>query len=111
MFYSVYASIFWPCVAMVVEERLVGSAYGIITALQNLMLTIIPLVTGAIQVNTVGTSCGYFWTEICLAGLVAIGIVITTMMYFEDQKTGRRLDKPGSSRDQARSQAGSFINP
>jgi len=110
LFYSVYASIFWPCVPLVVDDKVVGSAYGIITALQNLMLTLIPLGTGFIHDQTVDYHNGYFWTEITLAGLVVVGFFITLWMYFEDKKTGKRLEKPGSSRKALRSQA-SFVKP
>jgi len=109
MFYSVYASIFWPCVPLVVEGRVIGSAYGIITALQNLMLATIPLLTGYIHDNTENFHHGYFWTEITLAGLVVIGLFITTWMLFVDKKTGNRLERPGSTSSKAiKSQAESF---
>jgi nitrate/nitrite transporter NarK len=100
LFYSVYASIFWPCVPLVTEARVVGSAYGMITALQNLMLATIPLAMGYIHDATKAKDDGYFWTEIVLAGLVCMGIGITTWMYFLDKTTGNRLEMPGSKRQE-----------
>jgi len=96
LFYSTYAAIFWPCVPLVVKENVVGTAYGIITALQNLMLTIIPMVLGAVAEGTKDFHSGYFWTEILLAGIVAIGLSITIWMYFVDIRTNGKLNKPSA---------------
>ena len=73
LFYAIYGAIYWPCISLVVPEKLVGTAFGIATALQNLMLTVVPLMLGAIHDYTVDTEFGYFWTEIALAGLVGLG--------------------------------------
>lgn len=35
--YSILAAALWPCVAFVVPERILGTAFGVITALQNLV--------------------------------------------------------------------------
>jgi hypothetical protein len=47
--YSIYASALWPSVALVTEKRQHGTAYGIVTAVQNLGLAAIPLGVGALQ--------------------------------------------------------------
>jgi len=98
LFYSTYAAIYWPCIPLVVKERLVGTAYGIATALQNLMLTIIPMVLGVIHdhTNTAKQKFGYYWTEITLAGLVVLGFFTTLAIYIEDMRTGERLNKPAT---------------
>eukprot|EP00330_Aristerostoma_sp_ATCC50986_P012477 CAMPEP_0114582416 /NCGR_PEP_ID=MMETSP0125-20121206/6405_1 /TAXON_ID=485358 ORGANISM="Aristerostoma sp., Strain ATCC 50986" /NCGR_SAMPLE_ID=MMETSP0125 /ASSEMBLY_ACC=CAM_ASM_000245 /LENGTH=200 /DNA_ID=CAMNT_0001775363 /DNA_START=1362 /DNA_END=1964 /DNA_ORIENTATION=- len=110
-FYSVYAAIFWPCVPLVVEEKVVGSAYGLITALQNLMMCSIPLIMGAIHDATISYRKGYFWTEITLIGIVSLGTLVTAWMFFVDKKTGRRLERVGTSGAKtAKSRASSFIH-
>ena len=30
LFYATYAAVFWPCIPLVVEKKLVGTAYGIV---------------------------------------------------------------------------------
>jgi nitrate/nitrite transporter NarK len=30
IFYSTYAAVFWPCVPLVVEKRVIGTAYGVV---------------------------------------------------------------------------------
>lgn len=92
LFYATYAAIYWPCIPLVVEEKVTGTAFGIVICLQNLMLTIIPLIMGGIHDATEEFHQGYFWTEICLAGLAVAGILLTIWIYFVDIKTGKRLE-------------------
>jgi nitrate/nitrite transporter NarK len=94
MFYASYAAIFWPCIPIVVPEKVQGTAFGIVFSSQNLMLTIIPLIIGAIHDATEEVKKGYFWTEITLAVLALIGLFLTIWIYIEDLKTDKKLDKP-----------------
>jgi nitrate/nitrite transporter NarK len=108
LFYATYAAIFWPCIPLVVRANMIGTAYGVVCSLQNLMLAIIPLALGAIAKGTSKVHAGYFWTEILLAVIVGIGIIITTWMYFLDIKTGGVLNKPGTSRAKSSAKMSSF---
>ena len=94
IFYATFAAIFWPCIPLVVKESLTGTAFGVATALQNLMLTLIPLALGYIHDNTTEDKRGYFWTEIVLAILVGCGLILTIFIYILDLKTGGKLDRP-----------------
>jgi len=93
-FYSVYAAIYWPCIPLTVPEKLTGTAFGIVVALQNLGLAMMPLLLGVIHDQTTAVGEGYFWTEITLGVFVACGIIFNVFIYFEDAKTGGKLDKP-----------------
>ena len=42
--YSVYAAALWGCIPYTVDPRLIGTAYGLCTAIQNIGLTISPLI-------------------------------------------------------------------
>lgn len=46
--YSVFASTIWPTVSLICSMRLVGAAYGVMTSLQNLGLSIFPMLIAAI---------------------------------------------------------------
>jgi MFS family permease len=50
--YSIYASALWPSVALVIEPDLQGTAYGIVTAVQNLGLALSPVAIAALQPPT-----------------------------------------------------------
>jgi MFS family permease len=47
--YSFYAAALWPSIALVVPDEIVGTAYGLTTAAQNLGLAVVPLVIGDMQ--------------------------------------------------------------
>lgn len=46
--YSGFAAVLWPSIAMVVDEHLVGLAYGIVVSVQNMGLASFPLIIAAI---------------------------------------------------------------
>ena len=65
--YSIYASALWPSVALVTEKRHHGTAYGIVTAVQNLGLAAIPLGVGKLQPTTscpTYDDCVASWTRV-----------------------------------------------
>lgn len=44
MCYSVCASALWPCISIIVEDRRLGTAYGLMTAFQNLGMAVFPII-------------------------------------------------------------------
>lgn len=46
--YSVMVASYWPVTAYAVPDKLVGTAYGLETSLQNTGIALLPLITGAI---------------------------------------------------------------
>jgi MFS family permease len=94
--YSVYAAAIWPAVVYVVKPNQVGTAYGLVTAIQNSGLAIAPLVVGALTKTTPASNPsddagGYRdaeWFFVC-CGLV--GVVIGLMLNMT--KDGARLNR------------------
>jgi len=33
IFYATYAAIFWPCIPLIVEKNMIGTAYGVVKKL------------------------------------------------------------------------------
>lgn len=46
--YSVFASVIWPAIPSIVERRQLGTAYGLITVLQNMGLVVLPILVGVV---------------------------------------------------------------
>ena len=75
--YSIIACALWPCVALIVDESQLGSAYGIMQSIQNLGLALIAQLAGVIV-----DWKGYIWLEmffscmVLLAFMCAIGLAI-----------------------------------
>jgi len=91
--YSIYAAAIWPSVSLVVDEANLGTAYGVITALQNFGLTVVPLIVGAIQSKT----DTYIWCSVFFAAFAAVGTVFGVLVVIEDLRAGGILSKPSQA--------------
>jgi len=96
IFSAFYTILFWACVALVVDKKVIGTATGIVTCLSNLALTLIPLALGFIHDNTLDFHHGYFWTCIALSGIVALGLIFDIWIHIEDKRKGGKLRIPGA---------------
>jgi len=90
--YSVYAAALWGCIPYTVPPKLIGSAFGLCTACQNIGLTVSPLIAGPLL--STQKEGGYFWTMVYFCVLSCIGFLINMWIYFDDLKyRGGVLDK------------------
>lgn len=89
--YSLYASVMWASVPYMVEPKTVGSAFGIVTAIQNFGLGIGPLLVGAIHDNTNGED-GYEWVTVFFICMGSLGVVTAVMLQINDKRTGGVLN-------------------
>ena len=57
--FSIFAAVIWPSVPLCVEQRHVGTAYGVMSSAQNIGLTLFPVFvadlhqTGSDRVSTI----------------------------------------------------------
>uniref|UniRef100_A0A7S0HMB8 Lysosomal dipeptide transporter MFSD1 n=1 Tax=Phaeocystis antarctica TaxID=33657 RepID=A0A7S0HMB8_9EUKA len=78
--YSVFAAVIWPSVAYVVDSKALGTAYGVVTSLQNFGLFAIPLLVGAVHEATLRWQPSYLpanpWScvELVFATQAALGV-------------------------------------
>ncbi|CAL8078201.1 unnamed protein product [Orchesella dallaii] len=77
--YSLLASALWPMVALVVPEYQLGTAYGIMQAVQNLGLAVITMVAGYIV-----DSGGYLLLEVFFLAWLCLGLVMILLLWFVD---------------------------
>ena len=92
LFYSMYASTIWPSFPLVVEEYMVGTAFGIVIASKNAILCVTPLCVAWIRDQTSQTKSGYFWTEIFLMGLAGAAWFVTIGIYIIDKRDEGKLN-------------------
>jgi MFS-type transporter involved in bile tolerance (Atg22 family) len=87
--YSLYAAVLWPSVPLTVSKQYIGTAFGVITCIQNIGLALFPLIIAAIY-NTSGNN--YIPNvEFFFASCAAAGVIIGILMIQVDRKTGGRL--------------------
>mmetsp|Transcript_8996 Transcript_8996/g.10111 ORF Transcript_8996/g.10111 Transcript_8996/m.10111 type:complete len:479 (+) Transcript_8996:49-1485(+) len=94
IFYATYAAIFWPCVPLVMPEKYLGTGFGLITAFQDLVLTVVPLILGSVQDATSDHNFGFYWSEFILFFVSIAGLVCTFLIFFNDLANGGVLMKP-----------------
>lgn len=92
LFYATYAAVFWPCIPLVVDKKVVGTAYGVVNSIQNIFLAICPLIFGIIHDHTKGKDSGYYWTEIFIMMMILIGLFSTLLLNYIDIYRGKIIN-------------------
>jgi MFS family permease len=79
----------WPSVPLVVEEKRVGTAFGLMTAIQNLGLGLFPFLNGKLR-DVTGT---YTATQVMFAALGVVGLVFALLLLRSDKRHGNVLEQ------------------
>jgi MFS family permease len=79
----------WPSVPLVVEEKRVGTAFGLMTAIQNLGLGLFPFLNGKLR-DVTGT---YTATQIMFASLGVAGLIFALLLLRSDKRHGNALEQ------------------
>jgi MFS family permease len=79
----------WPCVPLIVDETRVGTAFGLMTAFQNVGLLVFPYINGALRDAT----HGYTASQIVFSALGAVGLLFSVLLLQADKRHGRRLER------------------
>lgn len=98
--FSLVPAAMWPSVAMIVEEKKLGTAYGVMASIQNLGLWGFPILAGyLLDVTNRGVSpesgqLDYTWTILMFAVLGLCGLVFAFLLKNADAKSsGYGLEK------------------
>ncbi len=101
--FSLVPAAMWPSVALIVDEKRLGTAYGVMASIQNLGLWAFPILAGYIldksNPNAVAesTSLDYTNTILMFAILGIIGIIFAFLLkYFDSKKEGYGLELPSN---------------
>jgi MFS family permease len=80
----------WPSVPLIVRSERVGTAFGLMTAIQNIGLGLFPLLNGLLRDKT-GT---YVASQVMFASLGLIGLVFAILLKHADRRENRGLEVP-----------------
>ena len=78
----------WPAVPMVVEESRVGTAFGLLTAIQNVGLMVFPKASGWL----IDRTGGYTATQVMFAALGGAGLLFALLLLRSDRRHGGVLE-------------------
>jgi MFS family permease len=87
--FSLVPAALWPAVPLLVEEKTVGTAFGLMTMVQNLGLAAFPWIVGATRDATEGYTAGM----IVFASLGIVGFVFALFLKRADARAGGVLEK------------------
>lgn len=87
--YSVCAAALWPTVALVMPSHQLGTAYGLMTAMQNLGLAVAPLAIGAVFK---ASHSNYLLVELIFSGCAGVSALFAVLLIFVDISRGRKLN-------------------
>ena len=96
--YSIYASVMWASIPYIVEPRTVGTAFGVVTSIQNAGLAAIPPAIGGI-VSATSYQHGYFWASFFFVVMGLIGLATAIMLFIDDGKKGRVLESKNPNKE------------
>ena len=92
--FSLVPSAMWPSVPKIIPMKQLGSAYAIIFYIQNIGLSMVPVLIGnVIASNTTGGTTDYTMPMSIFALFGAIAIVISVLLKIVDKKYGFGLEK------------------
>ncbi len=80
----------WPSIPLIVEERFQGSAYGLMTMVQNLGLALFPFLNGKLR----DVTQSYTASMVMFACLGFVGLIFAYLLKKADEKAGGVLEKP-----------------
>jgi MFS family permease len=79
----------WPTVPLIVDARCVGTAFGLMTAVQNVGLAAFPYVNGKLRDATEG----YTASQVMFAALGFCGLIFSLLLLRADHREGGRLER------------------
>ena len=92
--FSLVPSAMWPSVPKIIPMKQLGSAYAIIFYIQNIGLSMVPVLIGnVIAANTANGTTDYTMPMSIFALFGAIAVIISTLLKIIDKKKGYGLEK------------------
>ncbi|MCH7985654.1 MAG: MFS transporter [Acidobacteria bacterium] len=89
--FSLVPAALWPAVPLIVEEKSVGTAFGLITMVQNFGLAAFPWIVGSLRDVTQTYTAGMM----VFASLGVAGLIFALLLKRADAKAGGSLERAG----------------
>lgn len=101
----------FPALPLVLEEKYLGTGFGLFFVIQNIMVLVLPLAAAAIQENTSqDPTIGYYWMFVFFGVWSLFTVVESVVLFIKDKKTGRVLDKTIAEEEEDDDQSGFVLS-
>jgi len=104
--YSMGAASLWPILSIVIDEKMLSTGYGCMTAVQNAGLALFPLIIGQLQDSKSirGTKLQYTLPIMIFIGCAFVALLLTVLLIRVDKRDSDGLMNASSAERQARKQ-------
>lgn len=95
--FSLVPAAMWPSMVKLVDEKEIGTAYGLMYSIQNLGLWAFPLIAGyLLDISNPGNpeTLDYSATMLMFISLSMLAVVFALMLKRQDKKGGYGIDLP-----------------
>ena len=89
--FSLVPAALWPTIPLLVEEKRLGTAFGLMTVLQNIGMAITPWLAGKLTDVSGGN---YTAALVMFACLGLVGLVFSILLKVSEKKEGLRIELP-----------------
>jgi MFS family permease len=99
--FSLIPAAMWPAVAKIVDEKKIGTAYGLMFTIQNAGLALFPILAGVLldKANPPGTEpLDYTSTILMFAALGLVGLFFAILLKRQDKISGYGLELPSNKK-------------
>jgi len=99
--FSLIPAAMWPAVAKIVDEKKIGTAYGLMFTIQNIGLAIFPILAGVLldKTNPPGSeTLDYTATILMFAILGLVGLMFAILLKRQDKISGYGLELPSNKK-------------
>lgn len=91
---AVFETVSWSCLLLSLEPNMAAIGYGFAISGMNLLNVFGMIVLGKVQDSTVEVSYGYFYSQLFLAGVSGVAMVIACVALFADPVGLQKLSAP-----------------
>ncbi|RLD59595.1 MAG: MFS transporter [Bacteroidetes bacterium] len=100
--FSLVPAAMWPSMVRLVDDKQIGTAYGLMYSIQNLGLWGVPLLAGIILDRTNpadAETLNYTPTMLLFIGLGFLGLIFALLLKYQDKRKGYGVDLPMNKND------------
>lgn len=91
---NIFETVTWSCLLLALDPELSGIGFGFATSVMNLFNVFGMLAIGRIQDDTVAVKYGYFYSQIFLAGVSIVSMMLAYTILRLDQRGNGKLSAP-----------------
>jgi len=92
--FSLVPAALWPTIPLIIEEKRLGTAFGLMTLLQNIGMTAVPWLAGKITDISGGD---YTYTMIMFASLGFVGLIFSLLLKISEKKEALAIELPAGT--------------